>query len=359
MRIGIVTQPLSRNYGGILQNYALQQTLIKLGHVPYTFDLGNYTWTDWAVLSIKTIIKKILGRKCDFPQTPTQNNANERPLRTFVQQKISLITPRLHKLSNEKIKEYNLEALIVGSDQVWRPMYNYNIEDLFLKFAQDCNVKRLAYAASFGTGQWEYSDVQTDNCKKMAQKFDAVSVREDSAVGLCKDHLNVEAVHVLDPTLLLTSDEYNRLLINFPPSASKVLFAYLLDVNEQKVEYVKDYAKFLGLELVIKSADARLEPNDSIEKWLVNFRDAAYVITDSFHGCAFSVIYNVDFSVIGNPHRGLDRMTSLLNSLDLTDRLVGDSALEVISQPQIEWNRINERLNALRGYSTMFLKQNL
>ena len=86
MKIGIITQPLSRNYGGILQNYALQQTLIKLGHTPYTFDLGKYTWKDWGITTIKSIIKKLIGRPYHFPETPSKRNKSEEILRNFVKQ---------------------------------------------------------------------------------------------------------------------------------------------------------------------------------------------------------------------------------------------------------------------------------
>jgi hypothetical protein len=105
MKIGIITQPLSRNYGGILQNYALQQTLIKLGHTPYTFDLGKYTWKDWGITTIKSIIKKLIGRPYHFPETPSKRNKSEEILRNFVKQHINLISPRDYRPSPNKIKE--------------------------------------------------------------------------------------------------------------------------------------------------------------------------------------------------------------------------------------------------------------
>lgn len=359
MKIGIVTQPVSRNYGGILQNYALQQTLIKLGHTPYTFDLGKYTWKNWGVTTIKSIIKKLIGRPYHFPETPYKRNKSEEILRDFVKQHINLISPRNYRPDPNKIKEYGLEALIVGSDQVWRPMYNYNIEDMFLRFAQSANIKRIAYAASFGTGQWEYNDLQTANCKTLAHEFDAISVREDSAVDLCKKYLGVEAIHTLDPTMLLTFDEYNKLLLDMPRNTNRVLFAYLLDITEQKVEYVKNVATSMGLEPIIMSAHTQLSASDSIEKWLANFRDAQYIVTDSFHGCAFSIIYNVDFTVIGNMHRGLDRMTSLLKSVGLMSRLIDESNLKSEQYTQIDWNKVNIQLNSLRKDSISFLTRNI
>ena len=103
--------------------------------------------------------------------------------------------------------EGEYDAFIVGSDQVWRPSYNQHLEQAFLNFTENWkNVKRIAYAASFGVDNWEFTKKQTKECKRLVQKFDFVSVREDTAVNLCKEHLGIEATHVLDPTLLLSAD---------------------------------------------------------------------------------------------------------------------------------------------------------
>ena len=243
MKIGIVTQPLSRNYGGILQNYALQQTLIKLGHYPYTFDLGKFTWKDWFGITIKSIIKLIIGRPYAFVDIPPKRHQQERILRQFVNDKINLILPRSYNPLIEQVKKYNLEAIIVGSDQVWRPKYNRCIEDMYLKFAENLKLVKIAYAASFGTNKWEYSEEQTKICKSLAQHFDAISVREKSGVDLCKKYLSVDATHILDPTLLLTADDYKTLLTHIPETGSKYLFAYILDQTEEKIRCVKRIAE--------------------------------------------------------------------------------------------------------------------
>lgn len=359
MKIGIVTQPLSRNYGGILQNYALQQTLIKLGHTPYTFDLGKYTWKDWGVTTIKSIIKKIIGRPYYFPETPNTYYAKEQLLRRFVESHISLMCPRTHIPNRKYVSQYNLDAIIVGSDQVWRPKYNLCIESMFLAFTQGINIKRIAYAASFGTDEWEYTPKQTIACKSLAQKFEAISVREKSGVGLCKDFLGVDATHLVDPTLLLTKEEYKKVLTHIPESESQYLFAYILDPTEEKIGFIKKYATLLGIEYIIKGADKQISANDSIERWLAHFRDAKYIITDSYHGSIFSIIFNKPFIAVGNEARGMSRFNSLLSKLGLEDRLIDISKEHKIPTSNIDWTAINSNVKASRTTAISFLTNNL
>ena len=358
MKIGIVTQPLSRNYGGILQNYALQQTLIALGHTPYTFDLGAFGWGDVVETNIKSIVKRLIGRPANFVTTPQQYALSELPLRRFVESHISLIKPRSKRPTAAKIAEYGLEALVVGSDQVWRPRYNYAIEDMYLGFARTLNIRRIAYAASFGTEEWEYSEAQATKCRELITMFDAISVRESSAVALCREHFSVEATHLLDPTLLLTAEEYNTLTTSIPKRKEPILFAYLLDRSEEKLLFINKKAKQLGVTAVIMGAGEDINTNDCIELWLSYFRDAQYVITDSFHGCVFSIIYNCNFTVISNNMRGNSRMLSLLQQLDIKGRYI-ESFDDDIVNSIIDWKEVNMRLNNLRILSKNFLTLNI
>uniref|UniRef100_UPI004056B907 polysaccharide pyruvyl transferase family protein n=1 Tax=Alistipes sp. TaxID=1872444 RepID=UPI004056B907 len=359
MKIGIVTQPLSRNYGGILQNYALQQTLTKLGHTPYTFDLGKYTWKDWGIKTIKSIIKKIMGRPCYLPETPSRFYTKERILRRFVDSYISLITPRTHKPHKKQVFQYHLDAIIVGSDQVWRPKYNYRIESMFLDFTQGLNIKRIAYAASFGTDKWKYSPTKSKACAEFARQFDAISVREETGVNLCKKYLGVDATHLLDPTLLLAKEMYEELLTHIPVSESPYLFAYTLDPTDEKLKYIKKCAAEMGLEVRIKGADTNLSEEDCIENWLANFRDAQYVITDSFHGSVFSIIFNKPFIALGNRARGMSRFNSLLKIFGLKDRLIDYTKNKALPLDTPNWVEINEIISLYREKSIEFLLTNL
>lgn len=362
MRVGILTQPLSRNYGGILQNYALQQVLREMGHEPYTFDLGLYTWKDWFIITIKCIIKKIIGILCTFPENPSHRRNQEKTLRKFVTKHIALASPRCKRPTPKQILKYKFQAIIVGSDQVWRPKYNYPIEKMFLDFTHDLDIKRIAYAASFGTSDWEYTEKQTENCRVLAQKFDAISEREDSGIELCEKYLNVSATHVLDPTMLLTKDDYNKLIADIPISKENYLFAYILDEDENKMSFITKIAREKRLTPIIIGAGKELKDSDSIEKWLAYFRDAKFVVTDSFHGAVFSIIYSKGFVVIGNFRRGVNRMQSLLTMFNLSDCLLRtpmDMEFMQNDIKNINWEYVNEELDKKRKMSIIFLRENL
>lgn len=348
MKIGIVTQPLHANYGGVLQNYALQQVLKRMGHEVWTLDYWKYDWLNWADMAWRVLSHKMLGHQVKFGRTPAEQRQFEVPLRRFVNKNMSLTTPRTKRFSKKTVQKYALEALVVGSDQVWRPIYNYDVSDCFLKFAQGLSVKRVAYAASFGTDAWEFTDAQTSECAALAKQFDGISVREKSGVGLCKDHLGVSAVHVLDPTLLLQAEDYAALCKDIP-QRKPFIFAYILDKSEDKINSIQRFAEQRGLPYYIKSADSGVSMEDSIELWLSYFRDAAFVITDSFHGTAFSINFNKDFYVYGNAQRGNSRFDSLLGQLGLQDRII-KGKIPTETDNSIDWNKINQlKVSALTG----------
>lgn len=354
MKIGIQTQPLTTNYGGILQNYALQTILRRFGHEVVTFDLLKYTWFDWSRDFLKNIIRKLIGRKPKIIVTPPRKDKKEKPLRTFVHKNINLTT-RVRRLSKPLVESYKIDTLVVGSDQVWRPIYNYCIEDMFFKYAERLDVKKIAYAASFGTEHWEFSQTQTANCAALAKKIQAISVREDSGVGLCEKYLGVNATHVLDPTLLLTSDDYD-VLCKCISKREPFVFAYVLDINDRKIADIKSFAEARELPYIIKSAGSNILENDSVELWLSYFRDAAFVITDSFHGTAFSINYSKDFLVYTNSHRGNSRFESLLTLFNLKHRVVEN--IDSFITP-IDWEEVNVILSTERLKSMSWLHNSL
>ena len=190
MRIGIVTQPLGTNYGGLLQNYALQQVLIRLGHNVYTINRNSFpsvyttSWNRKFIFVLKQIIKTCNGRTC----TPffKEYLKIRQHCTAFVEEYISTTDSFHNQQELQKIvRKYSFNAYVVGSDQVWRPCYSENIYNDFLDFCQEAqSVKRIAYAASFGVSEWEFNKTQTVECSRLANFFDAISVREDSGVKL-------------------------------------------------------------------------------------------------------------------------------------------------------------------------------
>lgn len=356
MKIGIFTQALTTNYGGILQNYALQKVVEGMGHEVYTFDICKPSWMAWSFSAIKCAIKKCMGKSVKFPTLPSTIKRRETPLRKFVKSHIKVTSPRVKLPTAELVDRYSLDGIIVGSDQVWRPLYNYGfIDQLYLAFVKDRDIRRIAYAASFGTDEWEYTKEEENACAVLAKKFNGISVREKSGLTLCRKHLDVDAVHVLDPTLLLNSTHYTGLCKHIT-KREPFVFAYILDLSTEKIECIKRFAESKGLPFFIMSAGPEVSQNDSIELWLSYFRDAKYVITDSFHGTAFSIIFNRDFYVFGNKERGNSRFNSLLDCMDLMNRIVDN---QITDLPAVEWKKVNVKRELLREFSLKWLSSNL
>lgn len=357
MKIAILTQPLRTNFGGILQNYALQTVLKRLGHEPVTIDYDcRYTKARWVMGRIKSILT---GTKHHI-QFPHYNRSGQENLNRFINQYITMTKP-VNTPTREILNSLRPNVFIVGSDQVWAPSCNVPIEylgNMFLDFAPDFKGKRVAYAASFGSGEWAYTPEWTDKCSKLAKKFDTISVREESGVKLCKEHLGVDAIHVLDPTLLLTGADYEKLLSR-PAKKTNTLFAYVLDTSDEKVNFLHNVANQYGLDLKIQGANDDLKWEDSIEDWLADIRDAAMVVTDSFHGSVFAIQFHRPFLSIVNHKRGAERFTSLLGKLGLSSRLVYDVTTANNITCDIDWEMAEDNIAVERDRSMGFLKSAL
>ena len=233
MRIAILTLPLHTNYGGILQAYALQTVLERMGHEVCIVEKKRkpVTLPLWKVPLVygKRMLKNAKGRP--FPLFYEQKVNREEP---FVRQHTDKFICRYIKRrivgDFSEINESDYDAIVVGSDQIWRPKYfNDNIERAFLDFTEGWDVRRIAYAASFGTDEWEYTRAQTRRCGRLLKRFDAVSVREASGADLCREHFGVEAKTMLDPTMLLEKEDYIRLFENAnTPKSNGTLLNYII-----------------------------------------------------------------------------------------------------------------------------------
>ncbi len=376
MKIGIVTLPFNWNYGGILQTYAMQQALKELGHEAVTIN-RNTVLTSLklkVLLVVRRSILRILGKKVIVRPWPTK--AEEKIIRQHTDKFISDYIATTHLLKSEagfaNLEKYNFEAFIVGSDQVWRPKYSPVLENHFLGFLNNnSTVKRIAYAASFGVDNWEYSDEQTAACRELSSLFNAVSVREDSGIDLCEKYLNVQAEQVLDPTLLLPKEKYVQLIEKegIKPFNGK-LFNYVLDITPYKNEFISKVSEQFGMTAFSSTAGSfrdlgKKHLNECIfppvTQWIRGFMDADFVITDSFHGTVFSIIFNKPFISIGNATRGITRFTSLLKTFGLEERLIleiNEHALDIANTP-IDYVVVNQILEKERDKSIKFLTKAL
>lgn len=380
MKILILTQPLHTNYGGLLQAYALQQILKGMGHDVVTDRLGVVQklplWNRALRFLYHATQFYILKNYRYYPYrylffSFNKESKAKRSIAINAERfvNIHIDTIDLFIRSNENVINTvrQFDAIVVGSDQVWRATMS-DIPTYFLSFTKAINVKRIAYAASFGTDDLnEYSKMDMKIASESIRLFDAISVREESGVHLCRDYFKIDAVHVLDPTMLLSKDDYLKLIEGEDSSCSTdMLLTYILDRVQEKNEIINKIGNVLHLTSYengpVKYFSNIIENNvsecifPSVSRWLAGFRDAQFVVTDSFHGTVFSIIFNKPFVAILNSERGASRFISLLSILGLENRLIstGGEVSEEHLRP-IDYTEVNRILDDWKRQSINYI----
>ncbi|WP_244930152.1 polysaccharide pyruvyl transferase family protein [Nocardioides sp. W7] len=368
-RVLVRTLPLSTgNYGGILQAWALQQVLRDLGYEA-AVDLST------TVLPPERLRRRF-RRRAELlvahwaPKGWAPEPATKRALRPYVHQQILQFLDRLetaHLYDEGGRIDLDLvratDAFVVGSDQIWRADYGDVASYLLDGVPADHPGPRIAFAASFGV---DTPSPRLQNHRSAAASLTSVSVREDSGVAACRQLWGVEATRMVDPTMLIPASRY----VDELSAAERTdggLVTYVLDWDETKRAIVEDCAQRLGvparqiLPMTIPGyRQVRADPSrywyPSVEEWLTDLSSADFIITDSFHGTVFAILFNKPFLVIPNVERGTARFDTILRLFGLRNRLVTDRhAAQIASEGSINWPDVNARLQSERKRALDFL----
>lgn len=354
-KVGILTLPLGSNYGGMLQYVALQQCILDLGFEPILLDrrLGTS--------SIKHAIQRnVLYRYA---------HANSK---SFIEQYVHNKTAPLfsEKALQGAIVQNDLSYIVVGSDQVWRRRYTgSDYPEYFLHFAAQLPIKKIAYAASFGTDAIENFSNKDDIATWLAE-FYAVSVREHSGLAMLANHFNYnDATLSLDPSLLVPKSFYENLISSgevYLPKGGTIC-TYLLDTHEHMERSIQKIGEQLHKKIVCVGDRSKtffervFVKKPGVESWLYGIKQADFVITDSYHGMLFSIIFEEQFIVIVNNKRGASRFESIAKILHLEDRLVypEESISVSLFDEKIDFEEVSKKLESMREHSLLFLKDAL
>ena len=334
--VGILSLPYDANYGWALQHFALYKTLDLLGYKPIS------VCRKWDYVGHRSILYHL--KKAIYYSILSRN------IYAFYKTHIANRTEVFNsKESLDGLSRYDIDAIVVGSDQVWRTEFTSLVgNNFFLDFVNSKDMTKLSYAASFGVDEWLEDADRTSVVKKLLNDFDYISVREISGVSLCKKEFDLDVDHVIDPTLLLDQNQYNKLIDKDKNYFRKpTLITYILDNDSGKSELVSRISKRLSLQ------EFSLYPRKkrvwnyfiSVDKWLGAFRDCEFVVTDSFHGTVFAIIFNKQFVTIANKKRGLARFTSLLGLFGLSSRLLFVSEninVDELVSNTIDFTSVNE-----------------
>ncbi len=339
MKIGIITFHWATNYGAVLQAYALQSYLSEQGH-------------DVEIINYRPLRNIILQRMTWIKNLSFGSFAKERKLKRFRRE--NLITSKKVYSSNKALLKANnvYDVIICGSDQVWNMSFiqyaekNKQTFSYYLDFLND-KTKKVAYAASFGTN--EITARFKSKIKECLSDFESISVRENSAKKMLCD-IGIESKIVVDPTLLLQANNYY-----FLPNNSKKwhdLFVYRLHKNQCLFDKVESY-----LTSTINSV--KTSKNMSIEDWLQSIKNSNFVLTNSFHGVVFSIIFRVPFlSVLVEGSDMNDRILTLLSSVGLQERCINEfdnDIIDKIMKTPILWEDVLDKLMKLKEEAKDFL----
>lgn len=363
MKIGIITYQKVNNYGADLQAYALQAKLRSLGYDAENIDYLHYKHPRFkATKKSKRIVPIPLKTRIKAFLFPFVSKLRNLKCQTFVKQREALFEQFEKDFLVLSEEFQTIDALyqkcplydvyISGSDQIWNPRSDTSLAPYFLDFAPK-GAKCVSYASSFGVS--ELPGVTFACFKRLLKRFSAVSVREKSALRLVNSmSLGVETRHVVDPTLLLTANEWAS-VSRKPTNWSDTPFVLLYDLitSEAAVRLAYQWAQKLKCRIV-RIGDGSYGPSEFV--WL--FANASAVITTSFHGTVFSILNSKSFySVIPATMTNAGRIESLLTLLGLEKRLIHERDCE--PKPdllrEIDYGAVNSQLETLRKDSLDFL----
>lgn len=384
MKIGITTcWQSSDNYGQQLQCWALQRYLEHNGHEPFLIRYSpvgarvGLVRRVWNALKYRMYTPKDEIRRTRENAVLYRENAaldKQRMFEAFRSQHLRSTPVIYHSVEELRAQTPEADAYITGSDQVWHDAYdNPNIAGWFLDFGNN-KVKRISYAASIGR------ELSADDRQKLygyLQRFDHISVREESTLELCR-HLGVENVSMaIDPTMLLGVSDYEAIEAdNSKSDSSSYAFVYLINVQDEKDAYLDIISQTLekqGMEMKVVASSGYLPARPcvcgqpiiraTIPEWLSLVKNANVVLTTSFHGVVFSLLYHKPFYAIllaDEFAKANDRIFTLLNRLGLSHRIIGNvQDAERLSQEPIAWDEVDRRLDEYRQQSIKFLTEAL
>lgn len=379
MKVGIITFWQTRdNYGQVLQCFALQCFLRWLGHDPYLIKYAHSEVKASLFTKVQFFIYNLFhlnfgGLFLKASKLPDESEIDkERGFSLFKKKYIFSSDGTYYSLNELRNNPPLADVYLVGSDQVWfKTLRFYENRTFFLDFGKK-ETLRIAYAASFAMLAYPKSLNRT--LRKMLNRFSGISVRENSGIDICRK-AGVNAEKVLDPTLLLHSKEYEKIL-GLKKKITNDCFIYCLNISSPEEIFfseIKQISEKKDLKIVITPASGYVPSRHlfenveyryhSIESWIEQIASSKLVVTTSFHGVVFCILFHTPFIYVplqGRFSVGNNRIIDLLSSLGLERRMcVKKDKMKEIYETSVDWFSVDESLDSLRIVSETFLRRTL
>lgn len=362
MKIATITFHCSYNYGSALQTYALQKYLEMKGHnvkiIDFVLESDFEHYKLFRTKLYKDNFKYIIADILYLNKNIRRKKSFER----FSKKHLKLTDKRYttHSDMNDLNKEF--DAFICGSDQIWNlDCTNGIVPAFFLDFVDDSKIK-FSYAPSIA--RLKFDNAGLEGLSKYLDRLDFISVREKSTIPMLKKITNKEVTDVIDPTMLLLSDDYKEIMENTEVDG-KYIFLYFIEINKKIIEYSNKLSEEKNLKIVYFTKRKILSIKNGInaygispEKWLSLIKNSEYVVTNSFHATVFSILFKKKFTTFA-PVDSYSRVTDLLEKLDLDSRIhKNESSLSEIDN-DIDYENAFSKLNKLKEDAEQYLAKAL
>ncbi len=361
-QIKITTFVKARNYGAALQAFALQNVLEQNKEQVYFINYKDRKIEEGYRIfyidkkSLNSILKSILSNIIFF----TKNIRKRHRFNSFINKKIKL-TNSIKKIDDIQQK-INADIFITGSDQVWNPEITGELSDIYTLNFGNKNIKRISYAASVGNEK-NIQKYKEDYIKKIS-KIDKISVREESAkIELERILPDKEIEVVLDPTLLLTKEEWKKEISDLKNEKEKYILAYHVKEDKEFIKITNELSRKTGYKIIHFDKRNRGLKNvlrsayiEGPLEFINLIKNAEYIVATSFHATVFSIIFNKKFWIVPHATTG-SRVTDLLKKLGISNRAVKnfEEFKKKDYNEEIDYEKVNKKLEEERKKSLEWL----
>ena len=383
-KIGIAAVTYKDNFGSALQTYATQYTLEKLGYNARIFEIKSvhrgikikkllyYAGRLFDPVEAKYLFANLKSRSRKQVSVSSDQFANDMKVRhqtySDFNKRWNKMLPTVKGWSGLRKQASEMDAVVVGSDQLWRPS---NIVGCYytLEFVPD-GIKKISFSTSFGVP--ELPSRLHKHAKKFLSRIEHISVREDSGAEIVKKESGRDATVVCDPTMMLTAEEWMHIQIEKPIAEGKYILMYLMGDNPDQRDFVKALSKKTGCRIIglLHGATYISYDEDVVDEKPYNvgpaefinlIRNAEYVCTDSFHCCVFSILNSTKFFAFrrwpdGSKFSANDRLYTLLKFTGLERRMLdGTEDVAKSTEDEIDFTEVLSRVDKRRKESMEFL----
>ena len=349
----------SQNYGTVMQAVATRDVLERYGH-PMFIDYRRPQWTTkgWVRSYMNNRTRSVPERTARLLVGAPIRHRSRRLFRSFVKRELELCPATPYLSDGEGLDPFAVYC--VGSDQTWNLECNYGIDPVYFLTNVPRGFKKISFSASFGRPFLDDEEIALT--MPLLSEFEAISVRESSSTAILEG-MGLESTALKDPVLLCHPKLWLELAASVPESRDGYVLVYMLNENPDLFEFARNLAKHEGLRARIVTFNPLKRVPVGVEgvclprpeEWIALFRDASYVVTDSFHGTCFSLLFEHPMVVFDPPQFSV-RLIDVLFDFGLSERRtsVKNNPME-IARESIDWDEVRVRKAAFSSEATAFL----